>query len=435
MTPRNQILAVAENYFPKQCWHFFESLPIPVSYSEDTNETWLVELPDWARDIGVGVKASLLVPASCITQETNQDWNSIDWWRAAFELITCANERNFETKHGVVHSYAYKLPKSMAVQWERAWANRIFLFLRRWVSREYNRTEAELLGENPRGTVHLTHDVDYVTKTLALRLKQTAFVNYNIVKYLLSGNLRAAFEMLPRLLRFGLGFGNYWQFPVIRRLEAEYGAMSSWNFYGGIGGFKRSASELLLDPSYRVENYNLAQQIKLLQQEGNRIGLHQGFHSWCQSDRMKIEKKRLEEALGDHVNSCRQHWLRFSFKDTWKAQEAAGFNLDTTLGFNDRSGFRNSAALCMPAWIESENRFSDLLKTLPMVLMDSHLFDYAQLDAAARKRLIDYYLDEIAFVGGEVTVIWHQRVFHADYGWGSEYEYLLNGINSRNLAA
>ena len=35
-------------------------------------------------------------------------------------------------------------------------------------------------------------------------------------------------------------------------------------------------------------------------------------------------------------------------------QEQSGFELDTTLGFNEIPGFRNSAALKMPAWIASE---------------------------------------------------------------------------------
>jgi hypothetical protein len=318
--------------------------------------------------------------------------------------------------------------------WERAWVNRIFLFLRRWVAHLNNASEVELLGNLAPGVLHLTHDVDYVSKTLALRLKQIAFISYNLLKYLLSGNFSGALAQFPRLFRFGLGRANYWQFSVIRELETEYGATSSWNFYGGVGGFARSSSELLLDPAYRVTDKKISGQLAALLDGGNRIGLHQGFHSWQDSKRMLLEKNRLEQAIGKPVDSCRQHWLRFSFSDTWKAQEAAGFKLDTTLGFNDRHGFRNSAALRIPAWIGSEQRFSASLETLPMVLMDAHLFDYGQLEPDARKQVIDYYLDEIAFVGGEATVVWHHRVFHADYGWGDDYRYLLDGIRERNLS-
>ena len=68
-----------------------------------------------------------------------------------------------------------------------------------------------------------------------------------------------------------------------------------------------------------------------------------------------------------------------------------------------------------------------------MVLMDSHLFDYVQMETDARKQVSDYYLDEIGFVDREATVIWHRRVFHTNYSWGGDYRYLLEGIRLREL--
>lgn len=430
---RDQILYHFERYFPTTHRHHLIQLPIPVSHCISNAGNRLIELPEWANDLGLGDIPSLLVPQCCVVSSGKPQWDNVDWWRAALLLMTCDGEILHENSKGTVHSYSYKLPAKMKGLWERAWVNRIFMFLRRWTAHVNNVPEAKLLGKLPRGVVHLTHDVDYVKKTLALRIKQVAFINYNIMKNLLLGNLSIVGRLIPKLYRFGLGSANYWQFPVIIELESEYKASSSWNLYGGGGGFFRSLSELLLDPSYQVTNKNITRQLLTLLGRGNRIGLHQGFNSWKDSKRMQREKKRLEEAIGESADSCRQHWLRFSFNDTWKAQEVAGFKLDTTLGFNDRPGFRNSAALRMAAWISSEQRFSKTLETLPMVLMDSHLFDYGQLEIDARKKVIDYYLDEIAFVGGEATVIWHHRVFHSDYGWGDDYRYLLEGIKSRNL--
>lgn len=430
---RDQLLSHFVRYFSAAQRQYFIELPIPVSHRTSDTENTLVEVPEWADDLGLGAIPSLRVPKCCLVSPENPQWNNVDWWRAAFLLMTCDAERLHENNEGPIHSYSSRLPAVVNPLWERAWVNRIFLFLRRWVAHVNNVSEVELFGNLPSGVVHLTHDVDYVRKTLALRLKQVAFINYNILKHLISGNFSGAAGLVPNLFRFGLGGANYWQFPAILELEAEYKASSSWNFYGGVGGFFRSLTELLLDPSYSVADKKITQQLMTLVAGDNCVGLHQGFNSWQDSKRMQLEKNRLEETLGAPVDSCRQHWLRFSFNDTWKAQETAGFKLDTTLGFNDKPGFRNSAALRMPAWISSEQRFSDSLETLPMVLMDSHLFDYGQLEVEARQKVIDYYLDEIAFVGGEATVIWHHRVFHSDYGWGDDYTYLLEGIKSRNL--
>jgi len=242
----------------------FTELPIPEVTGNPDQQTIMVELPDWAHDLGVGSPPGILVPTSCIAEPEKAGWENVDWWRATFLLMTCQAEQVHETMEGPAHSYSHKLPDSMVMLWERAWVNRIFLFLRRWVSHRAGLPEFELLGDKPNGSLHLTHDVDYVSKTLALRLKQSAFTKYNLLRSLLSGNFSRAAGLLPRLIRFGLGAGDYWQFPVIRELESSYGFSSTWNFYGGVGGFERSAPELLLDPSYRVGDEKIARQLKAL---------------------------------------------------------------------------------------------------------------------------------------------------------------------------
>ncbi len=60
--------------------------------------------------------------------------------------------------------------------------------------------------------------------------------------------------------------------------------------------------------------------------------------------------------------------------------------------------------------------------------MDSHLFDYGAMNPDERRACIDAILAELNAVGGEASVVWHQRVFHPDYGWDKDYEYLLSRL-------
>ncbi len=434
MNKKDILTLLFKKYFPLGNFEHVISLPIITSELPFSNDNISIVLPDWASDIGIGNPSCILVPKSCVVDNVNSlQWENVDWWRALFHMVTCQSECEYESKHGSVHSYASRLPKDFDEQWDYAWVNRIVLFLRRWAAIKDDKSEEELFGKKPPGKIYLTHDVDYVSKTLALRFKQSVFSLYNIVKSIFSGDLKGTYTNFGNLFRFTFGAGKYWQFQKIMHMEGEFDLTSIWNFYGGAGGFKRSFTELVLDPAYRVNDEKLSEQIRNLKSMGHSIGLHQGFYSWRDARRMLTEKKRVEKSLGKNIYSCRQHWLRFSFANTWKSQEAATFQLDTTLGFNERSGFRNSAALLLPAWINAEQRFSETLETLPMVLMDSHLFDYGQMNSDERKKIIDHILDEIDFVGGEATVIWHQRVFHKDYNWGEDYRYLLEGIKSRGL--
>lgn len=400
---------------------------IPVSKSSFEPEIIFVTLPAWAQDLG-DENFQMPVPACCVIRA---DWQHVDWWQVAYLFLTCQFEASIENQHGPIHSYAARLPKHFNVLHKRAWANRIFILLRRMVCQRNNVLEQDVFQPLPRGKIYLTHDVDYIQKTLPLRIKQSVFAIFNMCRHILKGNLYHAFQAFKKFIIFAFKPANYWQFDTIQAMEQQYGLTSSWNIYAGE---RTNFKQWLLDPSYSLSNTPLIQKLNALSSLGHTVGLHQSFDAWACADLMQNERSQLQTHTALPISSCRQHWLRFSLKDTWLAQERAGFSLDTTLGFNEKPGFRGSYALKIPAWISKESRFSKTLAILPMILMDSQLFDYAQSSQFSRRQMIDNILEEVAFVGGEATIIWHQRVFHQDYQWGDDYAYLLEKVNALGLS-
>jgi hypothetical protein len=57
--------------------------------------------------------------------------------------------------------------------------------------------------------------------------------------------------------------------------------------------------------------------------------------------------------------------------------------------------------------------------------MDSHFYDKSDLLDCQRQQQLNYWLDEIRFVGGTAAVLWHQRVMSKDYGWDKGFRHLL----------
>lgn len=395
------------------------NLPMGISKQPADPTEFAVKLPEWASDIGVGSTKSLSVPMGCSGQ--NGNWESVDWIRAIWELLICNAEQTHEKECGPIHSYQSRLPEKLWWQSSRPWINRILMFLKRWSATSRQRLEEDLFGAGTSATIYLTHDVDYVKKTWPLRVKKLAFDLWNRKQQLVS--LASAF----------VRSADYWQFPFICNLEETYGVRSIWNFYAGKGGNQRNPKQILFDPGYSVKQPRLRQVIEALNRSGHTIGLHQSYDDWKNLELMKQEKSALEAALCEEVFVCRQHWLRFSHAETWQTQELAGFKLDLTLGFNECISYRNGAALRVPAWIANEERFSSSLFSVPLVMMDSHLYDYGLFDADKRRKKIDSFLDELVAVSGSASVVWHQRVFHRDYGWGADYEYLLSQIRERNI--
>lgn len=403
------------------------SLPMAKTTTSPAFELVSVSLPPWASDISVAKYGGLLVDRSCVVEGDGEPFTRCDWWQAAFYFLSGWIERKHEDRNGPIHSYALRLRNSPEGLFDHAWVNRIMLFLRRWAAHQAGRDERELFERLPDPVFDLTHDVDAVAKTLPLRVKQTAFSLVNFGRLLTRGESPAALKHANKALKFSFGGGDYWCLPDIRKLEEEHGCRSTFHFYGGPGGYQRTPPQVLLDPTYSVCEPRLANEIRLLAASGWNIGLHQAFGSWRDAESMIREKERLEGETGSKVVRCRQHWLRFSWDKTWQAQEAAGFEIDSTLGFNDRPGFRNGCALNFHPW-DRDRGHPMKMSAIPLVLMDSHLYDYGLLPEEARNVEMARWVDEVKAVNGVASFVWHQRVMHPDYGWAPGFRKLLSLI-------
>lgn len=377
----------------------------------------LVTLPDWASDLAAD--GGLLVPSECIKDLDGPEWERTDWLLAVFHMLECSAEREFERRHGPIHSYSFRLRGWDARVWSRAWVNRIALFLRRWAARRHGRNETELFGPVPHARIVLTHDVDAIRKTISIRLKQGAFNVWKSASSLGLGDIYATRRHLGTALRFLFSSAQYDHLDSVAALVKERELKSTFNFFAG-----KEDVRWLFDPGYDVEHPYVRSKLRHLASLGCEIGLHQSFSSFDDASRMREQRNRLERISGTTVTSCRQHWLRFSWEKTWKAQSEAGLHLDSTLGFNDRPGFRAASALRWCPW-STMKRGQKSAEAIPLLFMDSHFYDYRPLEAAARREQMSYWLDEVRAVGGVASVLWHPHSLSSDYGWKEGFIELL----------
>lgn len=374
-----------------------------------------VDLPDWADSCGVS--GALLVPAEACSPD--RDWRHVDWWLAGFLLLEGWHERVHEARHGPIHSYSFRLTGWDDRVWCHAWVNRIAIFLRLWAV-EIQGGDADLLfGPIPESRITITHDVDAVRKTLPIRLKQGGFNLLNTLLQLCKGHWTNAGQCLRRAMRFIFGQENWWKFDDLLVLEQKAGIRSRFHFYADER--RKTPKRWLFDPGYDVASDRIRELIRRLETGGWRTGLHQSFDAWHSDDLIRAQKERLSEISAADISTCRQHWLRFSWSDTWVAQEAAALKEDTTLMFNDRMGFRSAAALAWHPW-NPKNARDHGIRALPTVLMDSHAYDYELMPDTTRRSEIRYWLNELKLVGGHCALLWHPHTLTEDYGWKDGFE-------------
>ncbi|MBL6933845.1 MAG: hypothetical protein ISR48_00365 [Alphaproteobacteria bacterium] len=362
----------------------------------------------------------------------NETGNGIDLLFNLFAYASCLEEWEHERRSGPVHSYALRL-KGDGRRFDRPYANYIALALRRLIDQAF---PGVCPPASAAGAICLTHDIDVVDKALVTRLKEGVFRLFNAGRSMATGRPSMAVDTLVSAWRLATSREGYFHLETIAALEARHGFVSTFNVFtrqrpGSVSGFLLRA---IFDPPYDLARHpRLVAALKRLAARGHEIGIHFAFDAWRDAESMQAERQVAEGILKTgSIVSARQHWFRFSLADTWQAQQQAGIEVDATLGFTDRPGFRAGLASPFHPYDHATGKALDMV-AIPTVLMDTHLYYYGNLSVAKRRKTVRHLLGEVGAVDGEACVLWHTHVFSADHGWGEDYEALLGMMGVLNL--
>jgi hypothetical protein len=161
---------------------------------------------------------------------------------------------------------------------------------------------------------------------------------------------------------------------------------------------------------------------------GVELAIH-GIDAWRNADAGREERRQLTPVTGQTIVGVRMHWLYYA-ADSPGRLEAAGFDYDSTCGYNDAVGYRAGTlqAFRPPG--------AATLMELPLVIMDSALFSSARmaLDRTAAARLYGQIVAQARRFGGALVVNWHDRSLAAERLWGASYGDLLREIARRDRA-
>ena len=323
----NHVTNSIPKYSTPKTLQLFKDLPVhkqTIDKCEIPLQLVSIKLPTWGRKWGI--KGNILVPRESCGKDNS--WRDTDWWLAIFMMLECWHERVWEARHGPIHSYSFRLKRWDTRVWDHAWVNRIILFLQEWAAWEIRTDRSSLFGQLPRCSIQLSFDVDAISKTIPIRMKQGVFNFFNSFRLVCLLNPVLAANRFRKAFRFLFSNENWWTFERILDLTKDLKPEPAFNFCasGSIG-----LKQWLMDPGYDIENPKILRLIEEIKERSSVIGLHPSFDSWNDESALIKEKKRLEKAANIEVKNARQHWLRFSWEQTWGCQEKAGLNQDTTL--------------------------------------------------------------------------------------------------------
>lgn len=230
--------------------------------------------------------------------------------------------------------------------------------------------------------VCLSHDIDDIYPTLKYR-------SFTSLKFALKSNFKLA---MNRILKKE---NPYWNFKEIISLEKKADAVSS--FY------------IMADES-RYNPNDLSEELRYIIDKGCEVGLHGGYYSYDNVNRITAEKQRLENILGKKIIGYRSHFLRFKIPDTWILLSKVGFKYDSTLGYVDKVGFRNG--MCHPflPFNLNENKIINIIE-IPLVIMDGTLFKKMRLNEKECWDVCKNLIDTVEKLNGVITFVWHNNSF------------------------
>ena len=138
---------------------------------------------------------------------------------------------------------------------------------------------------------------------------------------------------------------------------------------------------------------------------GHEIGLHSSRFIFDRPEDYFREKNKLETIIDREIKGVRQHYLRILFPDGWRYLNAAGFQYDSSCGYNNGIGFR--AGTSFPFNI----RFPELSDSSELYEVPIFLMDYPWIvPQATFEENWSKFEDQMILLkktGGLANLLWH----------------------------
>lgn len=327
----------------------------------------------------------------------------IDIFASSFFMLTRWEEYIIKTRD--MHN---RFPGSVSI----AYVNN---FLHRPVVNEYMEMLWKMLqklgykGEREQRNFELvlTHDIDFLGYPISIRT-----ILGDILK-------RRNLNLAQKHLRYMFVSDPYDTFDFLMTKSEKLGLKS--HFY-----FMSSDSKLMYDTSYYLKSKLFSSKINEIKKRGHIIGFHPGYYTFDNLERWLSEKQLLEKAVQQETVEGRQHYLRIDVTKTFNIWDKNNMEIDSTLGFADKEGFRCGTGNIFPIFDFLERK-QLILKERPLIIMDSTLKKYQQYSQEQAIELIQYYVAIGKKYNTNITLLFHNTVFCEEWEeYRSIYIKILN---------
>lgn len=336
----------------------------------------------------------------------------------SFYFLTGKDESNIERnrwdQHNIKQSILYK-NNALQIPIINEYSN----FIKKLFSDQFEFIPA--WPNDKKAALGLAHDVDYPEM-----IKPIEILRY-VLKYKFNSKIRTIWDII-------IGKETFWKFEDFMNLEQKYNMKSVFYFCS----FKGSLPRYFLkapDPFYNIKKSKYKSIVKKMMKSGFEVGLQSSYFAFESLQRFKGESEKLKQEFELSEIGHRHHYWHTNPEDpseTCAIHEEAGLAYDSSMSFEQHSGFRYSICTPFHMWDKQKKTPLNILQ-LPPTLMDDHLFGYSSLSAfESYEENIDNLINAIKNNNGLFIADFHARVLNNTFypKWGEAYEYLLKQIQN-----
>jgi peptidoglycan/xylan/chitin deacetylase (PgdA/CDA1 family) len=165
------------------------------------------------------------------------------------------------------------------------------------------------------------------------------------------------------------------------------------------------------DGGYSMQMPWIESLVRRIGAKGHEIGLHPSYHTYLDPGETAAQARTLRECAqrnGIQQESWggRQHYLRWRAGTTWRNWEDAGMDYDSSMGFAEMIGFRSGCCHEHGTFNVLE-RAPMRLRERPLLLMETTLISYMQLDGSRRLEVASGLIAACRLYDGDMTLLWH----------------------------
>ncbi len=309
--------------------------------------------------------------------------------------------------------------------------NYYVILLTKCIESKLNLKPFPLYPKKYKSVIILSHDVDEPLRYAIIKDFKSRFSNLestNKIKY--------CWLSLRKKLRSIIlkGEDTYLNFEQIIKEEMKYGFNSTF-FFTSKSKFNKK-SDFDYDNSYDVSWDEFQNIFTLINKEGFEVGLHSSYNSRLELSNFISEKNRLEKYAKRKILGNRQHFWNLGpqTKNTLKMHQEAGLKYDSSIAFNDSTGFRNNVAL---PYYPFNNKDNTPIKTLqiPNFIMDTNLISTNTINEENILEKAIHLIENLEKSKGVASLNWHVRMAYPNDPklaiYGNKYIAILKHLSSK----